>query len=98
MQAVMTRLAVRPEQCYFWATHAGAELDLLVVKGRTRLGFEIKRTSVPRVTSSMRIALRDLKLQRLDVLHAGESTFPLAHGIRAVAVSRVLEDLPARRA
>ena len=89
----MTRLAVRPEQCYFWATHAGAEVDLLVVQGRTRLGFEIKRTSVPRVTPSMRIALRDLKLQRLDVLHAGEKTFLLAPRIRAVAVSRVLKDL-----
>jgi len=42
---------------YFWATHAGAEIDLLVVRGRTRLGFEIKRTTAPTVTRSMRIAL-----------------------------------------
>jgi predicted AAA+ superfamily ATPase len=93
MQMVLTRLAVRPEQCYFWATHAGAELDLLVTQGRKRFGFEIKRTSAPRITPSMRIALSDLKLQRLDVLHAGKQTFPLAHRIRALAVSRMLRDL-----
>jgi hypothetical protein len=47
----------------------------------------------PRVTSSMRSALSDLKLQRLDVLHAGEKTFLLGEDIRAVAVTRLLDDL-----
>jgi predicted AAA+ superfamily ATPase len=91
--AVVDRLRVRWDECYFWATHAGAEIDLLVVRGRTRLGFEIKRTSAPAVTRSMRTALHDLKLARLDVVHAGASTFPLASRIRAVALGRLLEDL-----
>ncbi len=91
--AVVDRLRARWSECHFWATHAGAELDLLVVRGRTRLGFEIKRTVAPSVTPSMRVALQDLRLSRLDVIHAGDHTFPLAPRIRAVALSRLLEDL-----
>ena len=90
---VLRRLGARPEECYFWGTHAGGELDLMVVRGRSRLGFEIKRTSSPRLTPSMRNALKDLKLRSLDVIHAGERTFGLAEKIRAVAFPRLLEDI-----
>jgi predicted AAA+ superfamily ATPase len=90
---VAERLGAEPEECFFWATHAGAELDLLVVRGRTRLGFEVKRTTVPAVTRSMRIAMDDLRLDGLDVIHAGRDTFPLADGIRAVALRRMFDDV-----
>jgi hypothetical protein len=90
---VIRQLGARVEECYFWATHAGSELDLLVASGRQRLGFEIKRTSSPRLTPSMRNALTDLKLRSLDVIHAGDETFPLAKGVRAVAFSRLLKDI-----
>lgn len=93
IEVVMRRLGARPEQCYFWATHAGAELDLLVVQGRRRYGFECKRTTMPKVTRSMQTALEDLKLNRLDVIHAGEDTFPLAKQIRAVSAHRLMDDL-----
>jgi uncharacterized protein len=93
--AVVSRLRARWDECHFWATHGGAELDLLVVRGRTRIGVEIKRTVAPAVTPSMRTALHDLRLSRLDVVHAGEHTFPLAPRIRAVAISRVIADIAA---
>jgi predicted AAA+ superfamily ATPase len=93
MDQVIRHMGARPEECYFWATHAGAELDLLIVRGRKRHGFEIKRTSAPRVTPSMRHALNDLKLTQLDVIHAGDHTFPLAEGIRAVSMAGLLRDL-----
>ncbi len=93
VEQIRRRLQVERDESFFWATHAGAELDLLIVRGRTRLGFEIKRTTSPRVTPSMRHALRDLKLRRLDVVHAGEASFPLADRIRAVSLSRLLVDL-----
>ena len=57
---IMTRLGARPEECFFWATHGGAELDLLIVRGQRRLGFECKRTVAPRLTRSMHTALADL--------------------------------------
>jgi len=93
LEQIIRRLDARPNESFFWATHGGAELDFLVVRGGQRLGFEIKRTSSPRLTPSMRSALSDLKLQRLEVIHAGEETFPMAVKVRAVALSRLLEDL-----
>ena len=93
MEQVVRRLGVRREECYFWATHGGAELDLLVVRGQKRWGFEFKRTSSPMVTPSMRSALSDLHLQSLEVIHAGEMTFPLDREIRAVALTRLLDDI-----
>ena len=93
LNAVVSRLDARADECFFWATHAGAELDLLVTRGRTRLGFEFKRTDSPNITRSMRTVLEDLRLTRLDVVHAGDNTFPLHKKIRAVALSRLLKDL-----
>ena len=90
---VIRRIGARPEECFFWATHAGSELDLLVVSGELRLGFEIKRTSAPQLTPSMRFATKDLGLKSLDVIHSGDTTFLMAPGIRAVASSKLLEDL-----
>ena len=93
LQQVIRHLQALPEECYFWATHGGAELDLFVLRGRRRYGFEFKRTTSPRVTPSMRSALSDLKLDRLDVIHAGENTFPLSEKIRAVSWQRLLVDV-----
>ena len=82
-------------ECFYRATHAGAELDLLIVRGRLRLGFECKRTTSPSVTPSMRTALADLRLKRLDVIYPGTRTFLLAEGIRAVGLSNLLNDVAA---
>jgi len=94
IEQVVTHLRAEPEECYFWATHAGAELDLLVVRGGERRGFEIKRTTAPAVTPSMRSALNDLSLTSLDVIHAGDRTFDLDARIRAVSIARLLADVP----
>lgn len=93
LEQVVRRLGAHNEECFFWATHAGAELDLVVVRGRKRLGFEIKRTSSPQITKSMRNALSDLKLSHLDIIHAGDHTFPLSRQVRAVSFSSLLNDL-----
>ena len=73
--------------------HSGAEIDLIVQSGGRLRGFEVKRTSSPAVTRSMRSAVADLDLRSLDVIHAGAETFSLARGIRAVAAVRMLDDL-----
>ena len=92
---VVRRLRARPQECFFWALHTGAELDLLVVRGRRRLGFEIKLTDSPRITPSMRSSLENLRLDHLDVVHAGAETFPLGDRLRAVALRRLWTDLEA---
>jgi hypothetical protein len=93
VETIIRHLGAEPDECFSWATHAGAELDLLVVRGRTRLGFDFKRTTAPAATRSMHVAVEDLKLDRLDVVHAGRETYPLSKGIRAVAMSRVLQNI-----
>ena len=93
IENLIRALGVDERQCFFWATHSGAEIDLIVRRGGRLRGFEVKRTSSPAVTRSMRSAVADLELRSLDVIHAGEGTFPLAPGVRAVAASRLLDDL-----
>jgi predicted AAA+ superfamily ATPase len=87
---VVRAIDARPDQCFFWATHAGAELDLLVVRGADRRGFEIKRTDTPSITASMRTAKETLRLKRLDVIHAGRRSFSLGSGMRAIAARDLL--------
>lgn len=93
IEALIRRLGARREECWFWATHAGAELDLLVIRGTRRLGFEIKRTTTPSATRSMHSARESLKLDSLTVIHAGEHAFPLADGILALPVTHILKEL-----
>lgn len=83
------RLA-RPDEAYFWATHQGAELDLLMLKGEQRVGVEFKRADVPRITPSMRIAMHDLKLDALYVVYPGAHRFSLAPGVEAVPLWALL--------
>ena len=80
-------------QCYFWATHGGAEIDLVVQHGTQFRGIEVRRTSSPSLTPSMKTVLSDLGLSRIDVIHAGEETYPLARDVRAVAAARLPENL-----
>ncbi len=93
LEQLIRHLGARREECWFWATHSGAELDLLVVRGAQRYGFEVKRTSAPRLTPSMRSALEALRLKRLTVIHAGKESFPLARNVHAVAFCRMLSDV-----
>lgn len=83
------RLA-QPDEAYFWATHQGAELDLLMLKGARRVGVEFKRADVPKVTRSMRTAIDDLKLDALYVVYPGQQRFTLMEGVEAVPLWALL--------
>jgi uncharacterized protein len=91
IEQLVARLGLRAEQCFFWATHQGAGLDLLVTVDGKRIGFEVKRTSVPKVTRSMAIAMEDLGLDRLFAIFEGELPFRLAERIEAVPVTKIFE-------
>ncbi len=77
---------------YFWATHAGAELDLLWIRGPARYGFEFKFADAPRTTRSMQHALADLRLERLFIVHPGRESHVLTERIDALSI----KDLPVR--
>jgi uncharacterized protein len=97
-----TLKAVEPDEAYFWATHQGAELDLLLLKGGRRLGVEIKRMDAPKLTASMRIALADLKLDQLTVVYPGTEVYDLAPQVKVTPLVTIAEKgieafLPERR-
>ena len=85
---------VQPDEAYFWATHAGAELDLLMFKNARRVGVEFKRADAPRITPSMRTAMRDLKLEALYVVYPGPLRYRLDDSIEAVPVSELIQVPP----
>ena len=82
---------------YFWSTHSGAELDLLVFHRGKRLGFEFKYSERPSTTKSMRVAMEDLRLDHLYVVHPGEHSFPLDTDITAGTLTDVLKRLDSDR-
>jgi predicted AAA+ superfamily ATPase len=80
---------LRPDETWFWQTQAGAELDLLAITDGKRLGFEMKLTESPRTTKSMHIAMQDLRLDHLFVIHPGELRFALGDGITALPAREI---------
>jgi predicted AAA+ superfamily ATPase len=66
-----------PEECFFWATQSGAELDLLIMDRGKKIGFEFKFSDSPKITQSMRIACEDLHLDHLYIITPGNRSFPL---------------------
>lgn len=80
----------RPDDAYFWATHAGAELDLLMFRHGRPVGVEFKRSDAPQLTPSMRIAMQDLSLDALYVVYPGSRSYWLAPRIQVVPLSALL--------
>ena len=79
--------AFRPDEAYYWATHNGAELDLLLFKNGRRIGVECKRTDAPQLTPSMRTALADLKLDHLYVLYPGTRAYTLGRNVEVMPLA-----------
>jgi len=77
----------QPDEACFWATHAGAELDLLLFKNGRRYGVEVKHQDAPHLTASMRIAQTDLRLDHLTVLYPGARAYDLADHVRVAPLA-----------
>jgi hypothetical protein len=85
---------VDTRDAYFWGTHAGAELDLLVLAGGKRYGFELKYADAPGSTRSMRVAIDDLGLDHLWVVYPGRQRYALADRITVWPLSDVQDLAP----
>ena len=83
---------MEPDEAYFWATHNGAELDLLLVKEGRRIGVECKRADAPRITPSIRTALNDLKIDQLTVIYPGDKTYALSEQVNVMPLPAFLEN------
>lgn len=86
--------ALQPDEAFFWGTHGGAELDLLIIKNGQKFGLEFKRMDAPRLTASMRTAFHDLELQKLWVVYPGPHPYPLAEGIEAIPLADIALNPP----
>ncbi len=87
IEHIINRL--RSRSCYFWGTHGGAELDLLVIVNGKRYGFEIKYRDSISTTRSMRSAIQDLKLEHLWIVHPGAENYQLDETISTVSFERI---------
>jgi predicted AAA+ superfamily ATPase len=86
--------ATAPDEAYYWATHGGAELDLLLLKNGQRIGVECKRVDAPRVTPSMHTAMQDLELDRLFIVYPGTLAYPMAENISTLPIARLAGPQP----
>lgn len=87
MEEIIRQTEASSEECYFWGTQSKAELDLLILKNGSRIGYEFKYSDAPKITPSMRIACEDLKLDHLYVIYPGTITFSLSEKITARGLS-----------
>ncbi len=86
--------SVPHDEAFFWATHQGAEIDLVLRRGDDLVGIECKRTDSPRFTRSIGIALEDLRLKQVVVLYPGEKRFPLSNNVEAVPLAVLARSEP----
>jgi len=77
------------DEAYFWATHQGAEIDLILRRGERLFGVECKRTDAPGLTPSIRISLEDLGMEHIAVIYPGSKRFPLADNVEAVPLDEL---------
>ncbi len=87
LEEVLATLDTRA--AYYWATHAGAELDLLVTIGGERYGFEFKYADAPTTSRSMHIAIDNLGLKHLWVVYPGQTEYDLKERISVVPVGHL---------
>lgn len=92
LEQVALIYAADAAECHFWATHTGAELDLLVVRGSEMQGFEFKYSSAPKPTRSMHSALEDLGLDRITIVCPGDATYPLTNRIRVTGLRALAQE------
>jgi len=85
--------ATAPDEVYYWATHSGAEIDLVLIKSGRMLGVECKRIDAPRMTPSMRTAREDLQLEQIAVVYPGTKRYSLDDGVAAVPLNAVEEGM-----
>ncbi len=84
---------VGERNAFFWATPAGAELDLFLTVGGARYGVEVKYADAPSITKSMRIAQQDLALDRLFIVGPSTEGYRLGDKVEVCSLSALLGKL-----
>lgn len=82
--------ACKPQQVYHWSTYQGAEIDLLMLKDKKRIGVECKRMDAPVMTPSIRTALADLKLDHVYVVYPGTKEYAISKNVDAIPLASLV--------
>lgn len=90
LEEIIRKNRSRPQDCYFWSTYGGAEIDLLLYQQGDLEGFEIKYSDAPKLTKSMQIATKELNLKSLTVIYPGEVDYPLSETIHVKGLKSYL--------
>ena len=86
--AIEQVLSTEPhDDAFLWATHQGAEIDVILLRSGARYGVECKLADAPRLTPSIRNALTDLDLARVAILYPGSQRYPLSDRVEVVPLS-----------
>jgi predicted AAA+ superfamily ATPase len=91
MNTVLSALNVQSEESFFWSAHSGAEIDLVIFRGNKRLGFEFKRTAAPTLTSSIQMAIKDLKLSHVYIIYMGKEIYLIQENVTALGLYNLTE-------
>ncbi len=84
-------------RAWFYRTHDGAEIDLLIEQGgHPTVAVEVKRSSAPSPERGFSQACNDLGVAHRYVVHPGQDTFPLRHGAQAIGLLALTDVLAAR--
>ncbi len=90
IEEIIKTLSLQQDECFFWRTQEGAELDLLILRKNKKIGFEIKKTSQPKMTRSIHSALSDLRLDHLFLVHSGDVSWLLSERVTALTFKELL--------
>lgn len=86
LEQVINHYSAESEECYFWSAHSVAEIDLVIIKGGKRIGFEFKYSSTPKLTKSIEIALNDLSLDQVKIIFPGDKAYKLSKKVEAIGL------------
>ncbi|MCL5674940.1 MAG: ATP-binding protein [Candidatus Omnitrophica bacterium] len=79
------------QNIYFWSSHSGAEIDLVIMSGGKRYGIEFKWNEAPTITRSMQISMHDLNLEKIWVIYPGKNIYPVHKKITVVSATKILQ-------
>jgi len=91
MEEIISELKAEPEDCFFWATHGGAEIDLLINTPTGLNAYEFKFSNQPKITKSIQEAINTLALEKVSIVVPGNMDYPLSDQVWVIGLEKLLE-------
>lgn len=89
LEQVINIFKVDSHDCYFWAIHNQGELDLMIIKDGKKIGFEFKFSQISKLTTAMKMAIKDLQLDFLNIIVPLDAHYPLDTNIEVMSLNNL---------